>query len=157
MIDEIRKLDEYSIATRFLCAELGYAIKYIPYDKPKRRGGKSSYSLVKYYRTAVGYLVLSSHAPLHLASFIGFIVSICSVLVAVYYFFQKLLHWNTFELGMAPLTIGMFFLGGVQLFFIGVLSEYISSLIKRQQKRPYVLEKERINFEGYGQPGKPQK
>ncbi|MBQ8920707.1 MAG: glycosyltransferase family 2 protein [Oscillospiraceae bacterium] len=157
VIDEFRELGEYSLVTRFLCAELGYPIKYIPYNKPKRKGGKSSYSLLKYYRTAVDSLVLTSHAPLHLASFFGFLVSVCSIFVALYYFIQKLLHWNTFELGLAPLTIGLFFLGGVQLFFIGVLSEYISSMIKRQQHRPYVIEKERINFEGYGKPGRPER
>lgn len=155
VIDELRRLDEYCLWTRFLCAELGYPIKYIPYDKPQRRGGKSSYSLLKYYRTAVDSLVLTSHAPLHLASFLGFLISICSILVAVFYFIEKLLYWDTFELGMAPLIIGIFFLGGVQLFFIGVLSEYLSSAIKRQQHRPFVIEKERINFEGYGKPGKP--
>jgi len=157
VVDEIRKLEEYSFNGRFLCAELGYPIKYIPYDKPKRQGGKSSYSLLRYYRTAVDYLVMTSHAPLHLASLIGFIISICSLLVALYYFIQKLLYWYTFEMGLAPLIIGMFFLSGVQLFFVGVLGEYLSSAIKRLQHRPYVIEKERINFEGYDEPGKPKR
>lgn len=156
VVNEIRKLGEYCIMTRFLCAELGYPIRYIPYDKPKRQGGRSSYSLLKYYRTAVDSLVLTSHAPLHLASFLGFVISMCSILVALFYFIQKLIRWDTFELGMAPLTIGLFFLGGVQLFFIGVLSEYLSDLIKRQQHRPYVIEKERINFEDGGKPEKPE-
>ena len=156
VVNEFRKLGEYSIVSRFLAAELGYPVKYLPYDKPKRQGGRSSYSLLKYYRVAVDSLVLTSHAPLHLASFIGFLISICSILVALFYFIQKLLHWDTFELGMAPLTIGLFFLGGVQLFFIGVLSEYLSDLIKRQQHRPYVIEKERINFEDGGKPEKPE-
>ncbi len=156
VVNEIRRLGEYSIVSRFLCAELGYPIKYISYDKPKRQGGKSSYSLLRYYRTAVDSLVLTSHAPLHLASLIGFVISFFSIMGALYYFIQKLLHWYTFEIGIAPLIIGMFFLGGVQLFFVGVLGEYLSSAIKRLQHRPYVVEKERINFEGYGEPGKPK-
>lgn len=157
VVDEIRKLGEYNFTGRFLCAELGFPIKYLDFDKPRRRGGKSSYSFLSYYRVAVDSIVLSSHAPLHFASFIGFLVSICSILVAFYYFVQKLLHWYTFELGLAPLVIGMFFLGGVQLLFIGIIGEYLSSAIKRQQHRPYVLEKERINFEGYGDPGRPMR
>lgn len=156
VVDVMRRLGEYSLIQRFLCAELGYPIKYLPFDKPPRHGGRSSYSFAKYYHTAVETLVLTSHAPLHLASLIGFVISIASILVALYYLLQKLLHWSTFELGLAPLTIGMFFLSGVQLFFIGVLSEYLSSVIRRQQHRPYVIEKERINFAGYGRPGKPE-
>ena len=156
VVEVVRGLGAYN-TSRFIYAELGYPIKYIPYHRPRRNGGKSSYSLLQYYRLAVESLVLTSHTPLHLASFIGFIISFCSILIAIFYFFQKLLHWNTFDLGMAPLTVGMFFLGGVQLFFIGVISEYMSCMIKRQQNRPYVIEKERINFEGYGKPGRPER
>ena len=156
IINRIRELDEYCIIIRFLCTELGYKIKYIPFNKPLRKAGKSSYSLIKYYKYAVETLVLTSHAPLHLASFVGFIISAFSVLVAIYYLIQKLLHWYTFEFGLAPLMIGMFFFGGIQLFFIGVIGEYLSSAIKRVTKRPFVIEKERINFEGYGKPGRPK-
>lgn len=156
VINELRRLGEYCLVTRFICSELGYPIKYLPYKKPQRVGGRSSYSFIKYYRTAVDSLVLTSHVPLHLASFIGFLISVLSLFVALYYFIYKLVNWYTFELGLAPLTIGLFFLGGVQLFFIGVLCEYLSSVIKRQQKRPYVIEKERINFENYDEPGFPK-
>ena len=155
VINKIRELGEYCIVLRFLCIELGYNIKYISFTKPVRKAGKSSYSLTKYYKYAVETLVLTSHAPLHLASFVGFIISACSFLIAVYYLIQKLLHWQTFELGLAPMVIGMFFLGGVQLLFIGVIGEYLSSTIKRVTKRPLVIEKERINFESYDRPGKP--
>ena len=155
VIDRIRVLGEYSIVLRFLCAELGYTIKYIPFKKPKRNKGKSSYSFIKYYKYAIETLVLTSHAPLHMASFLGFIMSACSVLIAFYYFIQKLLNWYAFEFGLAPLMIGIFFIGGLQLFFIGIVGEYLSSAIKRLTKRPFVIEKERINFEGYGKPGKP--
>ncbi len=155
VINRIRELDEYCIVLRFLCTELGYTIKYIPFKKPVRKAGKSSYSFIKYYKYAVETLVLTSHAPLHMASFVGFIISAGSVLVAIYYLIQKLLHWYTFEFGLAPMMIGLFFLGGMQLFFIGIIGEYLSSAIKRVTVRPYVIEKERINFEGYGKPGKP--
>lgn len=156
VINQIRALGEYSVILRALCTELGYRIKYIPFVKPVRKFGKSSYSFLKYYKYAVETLVLTSHAPLHMASFVGFIISACSVLAAIYYLLQKLLHWYTFEFGLAPMIIGMFFLGGVQLFFIGVIGEYLSSAIKRVTTRPFVIEKERINFEGYGKPGKPE-
>ena len=157
VIDRIRGLGEYSIVLRFLCAELGYDIKYIPFDKPKRKEGKSSYSFVKYYNYAVETLVLTSHAPLHLASTVGFIMSMCSFFVGLFYLIFKIRYWYEFDAGAAPVVIGMFFLGGVQLFFIGVIGEYLSSAIKRVTKRPFVIEKERINFDGYGKPGKPER
>ena len=144
VINRIRELGEYCIIIRFLCTELGYTIKYIPFTKPLRKSGKSSYSLTKYYKYAVETLVLTSHAPLHLASFVGFIISVCSVLVALYYLIQKLLHWYTFE----------YFFCFFYIHFIGVIGEYLSSAIKRVTKRPFVIEKERINFEGYGEPGR---
>ncbi len=154
VIDRIRGLGEYCIVLRFLCTELGYKIKYIPFKKPKRESGESSYSIIKYYKYAMETLVLTSHAPLHLASFMGFIMAMLSLITALYFFVQKILHWYEFELGMAPIIIGIFFIGGVQLFFIGIIGEYLSSAIKRVTKRPFVIEKERINFEGYGTPGK---
>ena len=156
VIDRIRDLGEYSIVLRFLCSELGYKIKYIPFQKPKRKAGKSSYTLIKYYNYAVETLVLTSHTPLHLASTLGFVISIFSIAAGIVYFIYKLSHWYEFSAGTAPVIIGMFFLGGVQLFFIGVIGEYLSSGIKRVTKRPLVIEKERINFEGYGKPGKPE-
>ena len=147
VIDRIRALNEYSVVLRFLCTELGYRIKYIPFDKPRRKAGCSSYSLLKYYKYAVETLVLTSHAPLHLASAIGFVMSLCSMLVGLFYLIFKLCYWNEFNAGAAPMVIGMFFLGGLQLFFIGVIGEYLSSAIKRVTIRPYVIEKERINFD----------
>ena len=153
VIDTLRQLREYNVALRFLCPELGYPIKYVPFDKPKRKAGKSSYSLAKYYKFAVETLVLTSHAPLHMASMAGFIISILSILVALYFFIRKLVSWYTFELGLAPIIIGIFFLGGVQLFFIGVIGEYLSSAIRRVTIRPYVIEKERINFDDDGPDG----
>lgn len=152
VIDQIRKLGEYSIVLRFLCTELGYPIRYISFDKPARKAGRSSYSFIKYYKYAVETLVLTSHAPLHMASAAGFVMSVCSLLIALFYLIWKLTHWYTFEFGLAPLMIGIFFLGGVQLFFIGVIGEYLSSAIKRVTKRPYVIERERINFENCGRP-----
>ena len=155
VINQIRQLGEYCIILRFLCTELGYTIKYIPFEKPQRKAGKSSYSIIKYYKYAIETLVLTSHAPLQMASFVGFIMAAVSVLIAFYFLIQKLLHWYEFEFGLAPIMIGIFFIGGLQLFFIGIIGEYLSSAIKRVTKRPYVIEKERINFEGYGRPGKP--
>ena len=87
-----------------------------------------------------------SKVPLRLASFIGFSISLLSFLVAIGYLIYKLLYWQNFQLGMAPLVIGIFFFGGVQLFFLGMIGEYIGAIFTQVKKRPLVIEKERINF-----------
>ena len=147
VVDMVKSLDDYLVVIRYLCPELGYDVQYIPFNKPRRKAGKSSYSLLKYYNYALETLVLTSHVPLHLASTVGFIMSLGSILVAFYYMIQKFIHWYTFDFGLAPIMIGLFFIGGLQLLFIGIIGEYLSSAIKRLTKRPMVIEKERINFE----------
>jgi hypothetical protein len=82
-----------------------------------------------------------------MASFIGFAVSFLSILIAFGYLFAKLIFWDTFSIGVAPLVIGLFFFGGVQLFFLGIIGEYIGAIFTQVKKRPLVVEKERINFD----------
>jgi hypothetical protein len=85
--------------------------------------------------------------PLRLATMLGFAVSFVSLCVALGYFVWKLLYWDSFQLGLAPLEIGLFFFGSVQLFFIGIVGEYIGAIYTQVQKRPHVVEMERINFD----------
>ena len=84
--------------------------------------------------------------PLRLAIFSGFVIGIFSVLIAFAYLVLKLIWWETFNLGLAPLVIGMFFLGAVQLFFIGIIGEYIGAIYTQVKNKPLVIEEERINF-----------
>jgi hypothetical protein len=88
-----------------------------------------------------------SKIPLRLATMLGFMVSFLSFIVAVFYFIFKLLFWHQFSLGLAPLVVGLFFFGSVQLFFIGILGEYIGAIHTQVLKRPLVIELERLNFE----------
>ena len=94
-------------------------------------------------------LGITSHSkvPLRLATMAGFALSILSLLVAVVYLILKLVWWDTFNLGLAPLVIGVYFFGAIQLFFIGMLGEYIGSIHTQVHQRPYVVERERINFD----------
>ena len=89
----------------------------------------------------------NSKIPLRVASFIGFFIAAISLLIAAGYFIYKLIYWQNFQLGIAPLIIGIFFLGGAQLFFLGVIGEYIGAIFTQVKKRPLVIEKERINFD----------
>jgi hypothetical protein len=85
--------------------------------------------------------------PLRIATIAGFAISILSLLVALGYLVAKLMYWNELQMGTAPLLIGIYFFGAVQLFFIGILGEYIGSIHTQVHKRPLVVEKERINFD----------
>jgi len=146
-VDIIRKIDDPYPYFRGMVADLGFERYEIPYVQAKRERGKSSYTFYSLYDIAMQGFVNHSKVPLRLASFIGFSVSLMSFLFAAGYFIYKLLYWNSFQLGIAPLVIGIFFFGGVQLFFLGVIGEYIGAIFTQVKKRPLVIEKERINFD----------
>jgi glycosyltransferase involved in cell wall biosynthesis len=146
-IDVLRTLEEPYPYFRGLIAELGYSIAEIPYIQPKREKGKTNNSFYTLYDIAMLGFVNHSKIPLRLSSLIGFSVAFINILVAIGYFVYKLLFWNNFQVGIAPLVIGIFFFGGVQLFFIGIIGEYIGAIFTQVKKRPLVIEKERINFD----------
>jgi len=141
------KIDDPYPYFRGLIAELGYNMTSITYTQPKRLNGKTKNNFFTLYDMAMLGFVNHSKIPLRLASFIGFTVALASLLVALGYFIYKIRYWDNFSLGTAPLVIGLFFFSSVQLFFIGIIGEYIGSIHTQVKKRPYVVEKERINFE----------
>jgi glycosyltransferase involved in cell wall biosynthesis len=112
-----------------------------------RKRGVTSHNFYRLYDMAMLGITNHSKVPLRLATMLGFAVSFLSLLVALGYLIFKLLYWDSFSLGLAPLEIGLFFFGSVQLFFIGILGEYIGAIHTQVQKRPHVVELERINFE----------
>ena len=132
---------------RNLVCEYGFNIKLIPYTQRSRERGKSSYSMFSYFHFAITSLVNTSIKPLHLMTIFGMLVAFICFIVAIFYFVYKITHWNSFNTGMAPMVIGLFFVSGVQLFCMGMLGEYIAVLIRRVTKRPLVIEKEKINFD----------
>ena len=132
---------------RGIVAELGYKVKIIPYQQKKRRAGKSHENFYSLYNTAMVSFTSYTKIGLRLATFLGSIIAFLSLLVALVYFVLKLINWNHFSMGQAPILIGMFFLGAVQLLFLGVIGEYILSINQRIMNRPLVIEEERINFE----------
>ncbi len=145
-IDLTRELDDPYPYTRGLIAEFGLARIEIPYTQPKREKGKSKNNFYSLYDYAMLGFVNHSKVPLRLASFIGFALLVFCLFVSSGYLIYKLIYWNRFQVGTAPLVIGIFFLGGVQLFFLGIIGEYIGAILTQVRKRPLVIEKERINF-----------
>jgi glycosyltransferase involved in cell wall biosynthesis len=145
-LNVLRNLNESYPYFRGLIADLGYDRYEIAYTQPKRERGKSNQRFYALYDFAMLGFVNHSKVPIRLASFFGFALSFLSTLVAVVYLVYKLVFWDRFDTGMAPLVIGMFFIGGIQLFFLGIIGEYVGSIFTEIKKKPLVIEKERINF-----------
>jgi len=147
IIDILRKLDDPYPDLRSLLGEIGFERAIITYVQPKRKRGKTKNNFYNLYDQAMLGITSNSKIPLRFASFIGFSIATINLLIAVGYFVYKLIYWDNFQLGIAPLVIGIFFLGGVQLFFLGIIGEYIGAIFTQVKKRPLVIEKERINFD----------
>jgi polyisoprenyl-phosphate glycosyltransferase len=145
-IEILRNIEEPYPYFRGLVSELGFNKLEIEYIQPKRIKGKTKNNFYTLYDIAMLGFVNYSKLPLRLSSFIGFGVSFLSIFVAFIYFVYKLVFWNDFQVGIAPLVIGIFFFSGIQLFFLGVIGEYIGAIFTQVKNRPLVFEKERINF-----------
>jgi glycosyltransferase involved in cell wall biosynthesis len=146
-IEILRTLDDPYPYARGLIAELGFKPATIPYRQPLRKRGLSKNNLYTLYDLAMVGITSHSLLPLRLATILGFSLSILSFAMALVYFAYKLLFWERFTAGIGPLVIGVFLLFSVQLFFLGLLGEYVAVIHVRVMKRPLVVEGERINFD----------
>lgn len=146
-IDVLRNLGDPSPFLRGIVAELGFARKDIEYEQQKRRAGKTSNNFYKLYDAAMLSFTSYTKMGLRLATFTGFFLSGLSIIIAIAYLILKMMYWNDFPIGMAPILIGVFFFGSVQLFFIGLVGEYIMNINTRVMNRPLVVEERRINFD----------
>lgn len=144
---KIYKMNEYEMSIRHLLAELGYEIKLVPYTQEKRKYGKSSYNLWRSLDFSISSLVNTSYLPLRLTTIIGLVCSLFSLLTGVIYLIFKIINWNSFNAGITPLILLVCFLGSVQLFFLGILGEYVTNILRKVTRREIVIEKERINFD----------
>ena len=146
VIDTLRRLGDPYPYFRGLIADLGYECAKIEYKQPLRKRGFTKNNLYTLYDMAMLGITNHSKVPLRLATFTGFLVSMFSLLVGMFYLIFKLLYWKSVMFGIAPLVIGLFFFSAVQLMFIGIIGEYIGSIHTQVLHRPLVIEKERINF-----------
>ncbi len=147
-IEVLKNLDDPDPYLRGIVAELGFERKEIPFTQPKRQRGKSSNNWYRLYDAAMLGITSYTKIGLRLATIVGFIISFLSILVALIYLVLKLCNWNSFQAGIAPILIGVFLLGGMQIFFIGFLGEYILNINQRIMHRPLVVVEEKLNFEG---------
>ena len=146
VIDILRNIDDPYPYFRGLLCEIGFPIATVPFKQPRRQRGVTKNNFYTLYD--IGMLGITNHSkvPLRLMAMSGFLLSFLSLLVAFMFFVAKLLFWDSFQLGTAPILIGIFFFGAIQAFFIGVLGEYIGSIHTQVRKMPLVVELERVNF-----------
>ncbi len=146
IVDFCRKANDPYPYFRGMISEIGYSVVRIPYKKPGRKRGVTKNNFYTLYDLAMLGITNHSKVPLRIATMLGFAMSLGSLLVGLGYLLYKLLFWQQFPLGTAPVVIGLFLFASVQLFFIGILGEYIGAIHTQVMKRPLVVEKERINF-----------
>ncbi|MCX4321427.1 MAG: glycosyltransferase family 2 protein [Lachnospiraceae bacterium] len=146
-VEVLRKLEDPTPFLRGIVAELGYRRKEIQYEQPKRRAGKTHNNFYTLYDAAMLSITSYTKIGLRLCTFSGILTGGISFIIGIAYLIMKLVRWNSFQVGTAPILIGMFMLGAIELFFIGMIGEYILSINQRVMKRPLVVEEERLNFE----------
>lgn len=146
-IEVLRNLKDPVPFLRGIVAELGYKRKEILFEQPKRRAGKTKNNFYSLYDVAMLGFTSYTKVGLRMTTFVGIGIGIISVVIGFIYLILKLVFWNWFSAGMAPMLIGIFFLGAVQLFFLGIMGEYVLSINQRVMNRPLVIEEERLNFQ----------
>lgn len=146
VIEQFRLLDDPYPYVRGLISEFGYPVARIPYRQPQRRSGLTKNNFYTLYDMAMLGLTTHTKVPLRIATMLGFAASVVSLFIGLGYLIAKLVWWNRFELGLAPLVVGIFLFSSVQLMFLGIVGEYVGAIYTRICKRPLVIERERINF-----------
>jgi glycosyltransferase involved in cell wall biosynthesis len=146
VVEILRRIDDPYPYFRGLIADIGFPIAKVEFQQPRRKRGITKNNFYTLYDLAMLGFVNYTKIPLRLATMVGFLAAITSFCVGLFYLVYKLVFWQEFTLGSAPIIVGLFFFGAVQLFFLGITGEYIGAIYTQVLHRPLVIEKERINF-----------
>jgi len=152
VVDLLREIDDPYPYFRGLITELGFEVAQVPFLQPLRKRGVTSNNFYTLYDIAMLGITSHSKVPLRIATMLGFLLSGLSLIAAILYFIAKLVFWNYFQIGMAPIIISFFFFMSVQLLFIGIIGEYLGFVYTQVLKRPLVVEKERFGFPSSSSP-----
>jgi glycosyltransferase involved in cell wall biosynthesis len=155
VMDTMRRLDDPNPFFRGLLSEIGADIEQLPYKQPRRARGQSKIGLYTLVDIGLQGFVNHTRVPLRLAMFVGFGVAVLSAITGLAYLVAKLVFWNQFSLGVAPIVVGFFLLSSVQLIFIGVVGEYVGAIFTQVKAVPLVFERERLNFDRDDDPVQP--
>jgi len=146
VINVLKKIKDPYPYFRGLVTELGFDIDFVEFEQPKRILGKTKNNFFTLYDIAILGIVKHSRKPLRFMVLVGFLSSLLCLITAIVYFFYKLIFWNSFSIGIAPIVIGLFLVASIQITLLGLVGEYIGIILLNQKKTPLVTEKERINF-----------
>ena len=146
VINQLKNINDPYPYLRGLLNELGEEIHVVEFNQPQRLFGKTKNNIFTLYDIGMLGIVKHSRAPLRFVTFLGFVLSFFSLLIAASYFIYKLIFWNSFDVGIAPLVIGIFGFTSIQILLLGIIGEYVGVLLIHQRNLPLVIEKERINF-----------
>lgn len=146
VVDELRKFNDKYPYFRGLVAETGFKIDFVDYKQKIRKKGKSKFKFYQLYDMAILGIVKHTRLPLRIATLTGFTASIISIIVSMFYLIYKILYWDTFVLGIAPLVVGLFAFLSIQIFIIGLIGEYVGAILIETRNIPLVVERKRINF-----------
>ena len=147
VVEVLRKIDDPYPYFRGLIADIGFTAAKVEFTQPTRKRGSSKVNFYTLFDTAMLGFTSNTKIPLRLATMLGFLIALASFGAGLFYLIYKLIYWQSFELGLAPLVVGLFFIGGVQLLFLGIVGEYVGAIYTQVLHRPLVIEKERINFD----------
>jgi glycosyltransferase involved in cell wall biosynthesis len=147
IISELKKIEDPDPYFRGIISEINANIDIIEFDQPKRLYGNSKNNLYTLFDLGVNAVIKHSKIPLRIMTIGGFVLSIILIIVAIFFFIYKIIYWDKFQLGLAPIILGVFFGFSVLIFMLGTIGEYIGVILKQVRKIPLVFEKERINFD----------
>tara|TARA_B100000989_G_C19523072_1_gene465277 strand:- start:1263 stop:2189 length:927 start_codon:yes stop_codon:yes gene_type:complete len=147
IINQLKKVEDPYPYFRGLINELTSNIKTIEFNQPKRKFGETKNNFFTLYDIGILGIVKHSRKPLRFMVMIGFLTSLFCIFISIFYFFYKLIYWDSFSLGLAPIVIGSFLFSSIQITLMGLLGEYVGVILLHSRKMPLVIEKERINFD----------
>jgi glycosyltransferase involved in cell wall biosynthesis len=147
VMEYLKALEDPYPFLRGLVSEAGFPIQIVKYHQPSRNGGRSKNNLSTLYDIAMLGFTSSGRVPLRAVSFVGYTIGVVALLTGFYYLLRKLFQWDSFQLGLAPLATGLFFLGSIQLISLGIIGEYVGNIFMRQRRLPLVIEDRRLNFD----------
>ena len=147
IIEELRNVNDPYPYFRGLVSEVTNDVKLLPFHQPKRTKGSTKNNFYTLYDLGIVGIIKHSKIPLRIITFIGLAASLVSFLISIIFLFRKLFNWNSFDVGIAPLIIGVFMIGSIQIFLLGFIGEYVMNILYHSRKLPVVIEKKRLNFD----------
>ena len=147
VIEVLRGVNDLYPYFRGLVSQVTNDVKLLPFHQPKRNKGSTKNNFYTLYDLGIVGIIKHSKIPLRIITFVGLVASFISLLISIIFLFRKLFNWNSFDVGIAPLIIGVFLIGSIQIFLLGFIGEYVMNILYHSRNMPLVIEKKRINFD----------